>query len=56
MAEWSVAFSSGKCRAAGSETHALLPIETIALAGGPMNTIPLSSSFLANVAFSDRNP
>ncbi len=32
------------------------PIASIALAGGPMKTIPASSSAWANATFSARNP
>jgi len=39
-----------------SRARVLEPIASIALAGGPMKTTPASSSALANVAFSARNP
>lgn len=38
------------------QTHLLEPMLTMALAGGPMNTMPSWASFLEKVAFSLRNP
>ena len=39
-----------------SRARVLEPIASIALAGGPMNVIPFSSSALAKPAFSARKP
>ena len=39
-----------------SRARVLEPIASIALAGGPMNVMPASSSALANAAFSARKP
>ncbi|CAB5033495.1 unannotated protein [freshwater metagenome] len=39
-----------------SRADVLLPIDSIALAGGPMKTIPLSASNWAKGAFSARKP
>ena len=39
-----------------SRARVFEPIASIALAGGPMNVIPFSSSAVANAAFSARKP
>ena len=39
-----------------SRALVLEPIASIALDGGPMNTVPVSSSALAKAAFSARKP
>ena len=39
-----------------SRARVLEPIASIALAGGPMNTMPASSHAFANGAFSARKP
>ena len=50
-----VSFGKRNTRARDS-THLFDPIETMALEGGPMNTIPSWASRSANLAFSLRKP